>query len=100
LKNSASVLDDCRALVAIRGGDRTAEEIRWANDRRVAVIPIAGSGGAAHDYWQANLAAPPDIGSRPTDQPTWGLLNDSDPGIAARAAKKLLEQAMYKTPIA
>lgn len=91
------VLDDCRALLVIRGGRRTAEEIRWANDRRVAVIPIAGSGGAAHDYWQANLAAPPDIGSRPTDKATWELLNDSDPGIAARAAKKLLEQAMYKT---
>lgn len=91
------VLDDCRALVAVRGGSRTAEEIRWANDRRVAVIPIAGSGGAAYDYWQANLAAPPDIGSRPTDTATWGLLNDSDPAIAARAAKRLLEQAMYKT---
>ena len=95
-----SVLDDCRALVAIRGGGRTAEEIRWANDRRVAVIPVAGSGGAANDYWQANLSAPPDIGSRPTDTATWKLLNDRDPGIAARAAKKLLEQAMYKAPSA
>jgi hypothetical protein len=94
------VLDDCRALLAIRGGSRTAEEIRWASDRRVAVIPIAGAGGAAHDYWEANLAAPPDIGSRSTDSATWELLNDSDPGIAARAAKKLLEQAMYKTPSA
>jgi hypothetical protein len=94
------VLEDCRALLALRGGGRTAEEIRWASDRRVAVIPVAGSGGAAFEYWEANLAAPPDIGSRPTDKSTWELLNDSDPGIAARAAKKLLEQAMYKTPSA
>lgn len=94
------VLDKCRALVAIRGGRRSAEEMDWANDRNVAVIPVAGSGGAAHNYWQAHRDDPPDIGSRPTLKATWELLNDGDPGIAARAAKKLLDQAMYKTTIA
>jgi hypothetical protein len=91
-----SVLEDCRALIAICGGGRTAEEITWATERRVAVIPIAAAGGAAADYWNANKAAPPDIGSRPTDQETWNRLNDADPTVVARAAKKLLDQAMYK----
>jgi SIR2-like domain len=90
------VLDNCRALIAIRGGSRTAEEIRWATDRRVAVIPIAASGGAAAAYWNATKAAPPDIGSRPTDPQTWNRLGASDPDVVARAAKKLLDQAMYK----
>ena len=91
-----AVLDDCRALIAICGGDRTAQEISWATDRRVAVIPIAAAGGAARDYWEAHKSDPPSIGSRPTDPATWERLNDPDPTIAARAAKKLLDQAMYK----
>lgn len=93
----AGVLDQCRALVAVCGGHRTAEEIAWASDRRVAVIPIASSGGAAHDYWEAHRSAPPDIGSRPTDAHTWDLLGDNNSTTAARAAKKLLVQAMYGT---
>jgi SIR2-like domain len=91
-----SVLDDCRALIAICGGTRTTEEIEWALNRNVAVIPLAASGGAAHAYWETNKAAPPNIGSRATDPATWALLGDTDPTICARAAKKLLDQAMYK----
>ncbi|WP_082982073.1 SIR2 family protein [Mycolicibacterium mucogenicum] len=92
-----SVLDQCRALIAICGGERTADEIAWANEQRVAVIPIAASGGAAHQYWLDHERTPPNIGSRPVDLGTWGRLNDSDPHVAARAAKALLDQAMYKT---
>jgi hypothetical protein len=91
-----SILEHCRALIAICGGDRTTKEITWANERRVAVIPIAAAGGAAADYWDSYKAAPPDIGSRPTDPETWNRLNDADPTVVARAAKKLLDQAMYK----
>lgn len=93
----SSVLDDCRALIAIRGGTKTTEEISWATDRRVAVIPIAASGGAAHEYWKAHKDSPPDIGSRPTDGATWERLNDPDPTVAARAARRLLKQAMYES---
>ncbi|MGW0020919.1 SIR2 family protein [Rhodococcus sp. NPDC003382] len=92
-----SVLDDCRALVAIRGGTRTAVEIGWATDRRVAVIPIAAAGGAARDYWEAHRDNPPTIGSRPTEHATWERLNDADPTITARAAKSLIKQAMYES---
>lgn len=91
-----SILDSCRALVAICGGSRTAEEIAWALDRNVPVIPLAASGGAARDYWEANRTAPPDTGSRPTDPGTWDLLNDDDAHVAARAVKRILDQAMYK----
>lgn len=90
------ILDSCRALIAIRGGARTTEEISWASDRRVAVIPIAAAGGAALEYWRSYELDPPDIGSRPTDPATWALLNDTDSTVVARAAKKLLDQAMYK----
>lgn len=92
----AAVLDQSRALLAICGGSKTAEEIEWAAHRRVAVIPIAGSGGAAERYWNDHRSDPPDIGSRPTEPRTWELLASPDPTTAARAAKRLLLQAMYE----
>jgi hypothetical protein len=91
-----SLLNECRSLIAIKGGSRTAEEISWAVERRVAVIPIAAAGGAAQDYWSARQHNPPPIGSRPTDLSTWQLLNDSDPTVVAGAPTRLLRQAMYE----
>ncbi|EUA17546.1 hypothetical protein I553_10604 [Mycobacterium xenopi 4042] len=40
-----SLLAESRALLAIRGGERTAEEIDWAAKRDVGVVPLACSGG-------------------------------------------------------
>lgn len=90
------VLNNCRAMVAVRGGVRTTEEINWAVARRVGVVPIAASGGAALDYWEAHRGSPPDLGSRSTDSADWDRLNDADPMVTARAAKRLLDQAMYE----
>ncbi|CAB4887374.1 unannotated protein [freshwater metagenome] len=92
-----SLLDECRSLLAISGGTRTAEEIEWAVQRRVAVVPLAAAGGAAREYWAKHRDDPPAIGSRPTDRKTWALLDDSDHTVAARAAKRLLKQAMYES---
>ena len=39
-----SVLNDCRALLVICGGSGTSEEVRWALERGVSVIPLASSG--------------------------------------------------------
>jgi hypothetical protein len=92
----ASLLDESRALLVICGANRTAEEIQWAIDRAVGVVPLACSGGAAYDYWHAHEAEPPDLGGRPTDSATWLRLNDSDAAVAAEAAHQLLRQAMYQ----
>lgn len=90
------LLDDCRALVAVCGGRRTAEEIRWARERGVGVIPVAASGGAARAYWEEVGTQPPDLGGRPTDLDVWRRLGDGNYVVAARAAYTLLKQAMYQ----
>jgi hypothetical protein len=92
----ASLLAECRALLAVRGGARTREEIDWAVNRDVGVVPLACSGGAANDYWAANRHSPPDLGGQPTDPALWEALNDPDPDAAAVAAHQLLLQAMYQ----
>jgi len=90
------LLDESRAMLVVCGGSKTAEEIEWAVLREVGVVPLACSGGAAYDYWAANLSAPPDLGARPTDVALWTRLNDPDPANAAAAAHQLLAQAMYQ----
>ncbi|MEV0357752.1 SIR2 family protein [Nocardia sp. NPDC050697] len=90
------LLDDCRALLAIGGGDRTKEEINWARGRGVGVVPLAGSGGAAREYWEAHADRPPELGGRVASEVDWRNLGDPQPMIAARAAARLLEQAMYR----
>ena len=93
------LLDDCRALLAIHGADRTREEIEWARDRGVGIVPMAASGGAAKAYWEAqNLHDLPKLGGQAVDPAVWQRLNDSSPAIATRAAMDLLAQAMYDRP--
>jgi hypothetical protein len=92
----ASLLAESRALLAIRGGDRTGEEIDWAVARDVGVVPLACSGGAALEYWSANRNNPPDLGGMPIDPDLWEPLNDPDLAVAAAAAHRLLIQAMYQ----
>jgi hypothetical protein len=91
-----SLLDDCRAMVAIGGGTRTSQEIEWALARGVAVIPLPGAGGAAHAFWESQRSDPPQLGGRHVAPGDWELLNNSNPPTAARAAYRLLEQAMYE----
>ncbi|MDO3636041.1 SIR2 family protein [Mycolicibacterium arseniciresistens] len=90
------LLDESRAMLVVRGGSKTTEEIEWAVARDVGVVPLACSGGAAYDYWEANQTAPPGLGARPTDTGLWARLNDPDPANAAEAAHQLLAQAMYQ----
>lgn len=92
----ASLLAESRALLAIGGGDRTREEIDWAVNRDVGVVPLACSGGASYDYWAANRHSPPDLGGLPVDPALWEALNDPHPDAAAAAAHQLLLQAMYQ----
>ncbi|WP_084260269.1 SIR2 family protein [Mycobacterium avium] len=91
-----SLLAESRALLAIRGGERTAEEIDWAAKRDVGVVPLACSGGAAQAYWAAHRDNPPELGGLPTDPGLWERLNNPDAAVAAEAAHQLLAQAMYQ----
>lgn len=89
------LLDQSRALVAVQGGERTQEEIRWARERGVGVVPIAASGGAARDYWTECRQDLPVLGGQSVDPDDWERLNDSDSQVVIRAAARLLIQAMY-----
>lgn len=90
-----SVLDESRAVVVLRGGARTTEEIDWALGYGVGVVPLASSGGAAYEYWHRLRDAPPDLGGQPTDREEWERLNSPDPAVGSRAARRLLDRAMY-----
>jgi len=88
------LLDESRAVLVLGGGNRTAEEIQWATELGLGVVPLAAAGGAAHTYWEDRRTSPPALGGRETDLATWELLG-GDVDIAARAAATLLKQAMY-----
>jgi hypothetical protein len=88
------MMQDSRALLAVQGGARTAQEIEWALAADVGVVPLAASGGSANAYW-ASLSTPPVLGGKPADAVDWANLNNPDMTIAARAAHRLLRQAMY-----
>lgn len=90
-----NLLDNCRALLAIRGRDRSTQEIAWAQDAGVGVVPLAASGGATRQYWERHRENPPDLGGRKVDLSVWSRLNHENHLVAARAAHQLLRQAMY-----
>lgn len=90
------LLDESRAVLVLGGGTRTAEEIEWATESGLGVVPFAASGGTAREYWEARRASPPDLGGRDTDRATWERLG-ADSDVAARACATLLAQAMYST---
>ena len=89
-----AALEKCRAMLVIGGGDRTGEEIRWAQSHDVGIVPLACAGGAAHEYWDTHRSSPPQLGSHPVDPALWDRLNGPITG-AARAASTLMKQAMY-----
>lgn len=98
---ATGLLDNCRALLAIHGAAKTGEEIQWARERGVGVIPLASSGGAAKAYWDAqDTSNLPKLGGQVVDPAVWLRLGDTSPAIATRAAMELLAQAMYDRPAA
>jgi hypothetical protein len=90
-----SVLDDCRALLVISGGSGTSEEVGWALDRGVSVIPLAASGATARAVWDSS-STPPNLGGRPCDPQVWRNLADPDPDVAVMAAMTAIDQAMCR----
>jgi hypothetical protein len=90
------LLDESRAVLVLGGGTRTSEEVEWATRFGLGVVPLAASGGTAHQYWLAHRNRPPDLGGRETDPAVWERLG-GDLDVGARAAASLLAQAMYAT---
>lgn len=92
------LLDESRAVLVLGGGHRTAEEIEWATELGLGVVPLGASGGTAQQYWEKHRASPPNLGGRETDHATWERLG-ADADVAARAAATLLAQAMYASEV-
>lgn len=89
------LLEESRAVLVVRGGERTEQEVGWAEEFGAGVVPLAISGGYARRYWEEHRAAPPDLGGQVTDLETWERLGSDNIHVAADAAKDLLAQAMY-----
>jgi hypothetical protein len=92
------VIADCRAMLVLEGGERTAEEVQWARASGLGVVPLAASGGSARTAWLEAAGEPPALGGRAVNLVDWNLLNDPDPSVASLAAIRLLKQAMYQLP--
>ena len=86
-----------RAVLAIGGGDGTAEEIKRARENELGVVPIGKFGGSALDEWTRTYKSLEDhrLGGLPVDSADFRLLRDGDPAECARAAARLAEQALY-----
>lgn len=89
------LLDESRAVLVVRGGKRTKEEVRWAEEFGAGVVPLAAAGGYGREYWEQHRAQPPELGGQATDPSTWERLGDSNVRVAADATYELLAQAMY-----
>jgi len=92
-----ALLGSSRAMLVLRGRGRTAEEIRWARELGVDVVPLASSGGAAREYWQAEASRGPNIAGQRVTTEDWELLNHSDVQTAVGAAVDLLKRATFTT---
>lgn len=90
------VLSECRAMLVLGGGDRTEQEVGWAREQGVGVVPLAASGGTARAAWEEAAGVPPLLGGRPADPGDWALLNSEDASVAVLATVRLLRQAMYR----
>lgn len=91
-----NVMSQCRAVLVVGGRERTSEEVAWARQAGLGVVPLAASGGAAHRMWEDTIGDLPSLGGRPADPNDWAKLNDNAPGVAVQAAVRLLRQAMYR----
>jgi hypothetical protein len=90
------ILSDCRAFLVITGHDRTKQEIEWAKEHRVGIIPVASEGGAAKDYWEEVKDNLPLLGGKPIDPADWKQLANTNKGVVSHAVSKLLRQATFE----
>lgn len=90
------LLDECRAMLVVGGSAKTLDELRWAQDAGVGIIPLANAGGAGREFWDQMRDHPLPLGGQGTSPSTWDRLGHEHAEVAARAALELLDQAMYR----
>jgi hypothetical protein len=88
-------LDTCRAMLVLGGGARTREEVRWAQQRGLGIVPLAATGRAAHRTWAALRADAVELGGAPVPAATWAQLDSRTRNVAVQAAVTLIRQSMY-----
>lgn len=88
-----AVFGKARASILIGGGRRSREEVLEARAHGVKVIPVAASGGAAHELW--NDAGWDDLDLPDGDRWWWDHLGSDEPAVAARAATALVQRVMF-----
>ena len=95
LRNAA--LGEARAVLAIGGGSGTAEEIRRAREDGLGVVPIGIFGGSALEEWNRVNESLEDyrLGGLPVARADFEQLRYGSPAECARAATRLVEQALY-----
>ena len=86
-----------RAVLAIGGGDGTAEEIKRAREDELGVVPIGKFGGSALEEWTRISKSLKDyrLGGLPVDSADFKSLRDGNSEECARAAARLAVQALY-----
>lgn len=91
----AFVFPQVRAMVVLHGGARTAEEVEVARSHKVLVIPVASTGGAAKELWDA--MQPSDLGlDAPDELAWWDQLDSPKTTLAGHAAGMLIKRLMFE----
>jgi SIR2-like protein/SLOG family protein len=88
-----------RGLAVLGGGEGTRREIAIARSKEMGIVPLAITGGTAHQTWEAMVAdlGSHTLGGRPIAPEVFVTLNHSDPDCATDAAVSLILQAMFLT---
>lgn len=88
-------LDECRAMVVIGGGERTAAEIALARQLGVPVVPVAVAGGAGEEAWRTTMAS---VEGAPAGDlahhEAFPLLGHEDLNVALAASERLVCSAL------
>lgn len=92
-------VSDCRVLVLIGGGTRTADEVRKAVEVGIPVVPAAATGGYARELWASHTLEssrlPVPESNLSEAERHWQALAEPDVNAVALAVQKLTRWASY-----
>jgi hypothetical protein len=90
------VIPKSRAMVVLGGGDRTLEEAELARSQNIAVVPVASTGGAAHELWTAHRDNPAAL-NLPVESTSRRWCRLVVPGTqSVQAALQILRASMFE----
>lgn len=93
----SAAFERVRAVVVLRGGPGSVSEARSAQELGMTVIPVAHTGGAAHEIWQtmSEDLRHDGAGQRRIDQELFADLASSDFDTAMRAATGSIRTGLF-----